>query len=227
MDTLLIDVLGYLSEFLESDKDKCKFLMTCKYISQCPIYFRETFELEKIEKSQWFNYFTDVIVSSTKIPLPFYCKILTFDDLFNESIDGYITSPITHLDFGRNFNQSVKGCIPNSVIYLTFGEKFDQSIEDSIPSSVIDLAFGDYFNQSVTGNIPTSITCLTFGYSFNIFKTNIIPSSVENLILYGGFMKGAIGLIKKNISGSNTKIFMPDNRSFGGITKIDNIHDYC
>lgn len=226
MDTLLIDVLGYLSEFIENDKYKCHLLMTCKYIFKCPIYFRETYELEKIEKSQWFDYFTDVIVSNTKIPLPLHCKILTFDDLFNESIDGYITSPITHLDFGFNFNQSVKKCIPNSVIYLTFGENFNRSIEDSIPSSVTHLDFGDYFDQCVTGHIPTSVTHLTFGYSFNIFKKNIIPSSVEKLILYGGFLKEGIGKIKKNISGSNTKILMPQNRFFGGVTKIDNIHHY-
>ena len=177
----MLDVWSYITEFIGTNNDKFRLMMTCTEISKCRFYFNEMIAVEKIAGSRWFNNFVDILVFDNTSILPSFTQYLTFKtDL---PINNYISSTVTHLTFGSSFNQSVKNCIPSSVTHLTFGFYFNQSIENSIPSSVTHLTFDNYFRQPIEKCIPPSVTHLKLGHRFNQYSENSIPSTITHLRL--------------------------------------------
>jgi len=55
MDILTLDLWGYLSEFIQTNQDKCWLMMTCKEISKCQFYFNESIHHKKIIGLLWYN----------------------------------------------------------------------------------------------------------------------------------------------------------------------------
>jgi len=180
------DVWNHLSLFIESDKDKCRLMMTCKGISEYPFYFRENIHTNKIMGSRWFNYFVDVIVDDLVI-LPKYVSSLTFNREFNKPIGKYIPCTVTKVKFSLRFNQIVRDCLPKSIKEIYFDSEFNSPINDSIPFGVTHLFFRGRFNQPIEGCIPSSITHLSFGYCFEQIIFNNIPPSVTHLTLGTNF----------------------------------------
>ena len=194
MDSLSLDLWGYLSKFIEGDKWRCYLMMTCKEILNCKIYFSDWKCIDKIINVSRFDYFTNVHSDKDINKLPQYISTLS---LGNKVFDYYIPSTITELIIG--FNHPLKCPIPTSVIHLTFEDLYNQPIDGIIPFSVTHLSLDHEFNQcidgiplSVThlfiggkypikGHISSSITHLTFSWDFNQSITNLIPSSVIHL----------------------------------------------
>ena len=113
METL--DVWGHIASFINSDKDKCHLMMTCKEISKCNFYFNEMIDNEKIIKSRWFNKFTNINADDLSILPSFvtHLKIGTYE--------------ISYLTIFRTFsNYDFKGKIPSTVTHLTFPDDFNQ-----------------------------------------------------------------------------------------------------
>jgi len=199
---LMNDIWGYITQFIEDNKDICRLMMTCKEISNCRFYFNGKIILtDEIVRSGWFDRFTNIELQSVMRKLPLSINHLWINWEFNDSIENKIPltvthlhfdsikvlptmfpSSITHLIFGHNFNRSIAGCIPSSVVELIFGISFNQPINDCIPSSVGILKFTDDFNQPISGFIPSSVRQLELGCKFNQNLQNI-PSSITFLIL--------------------------------------------
>src|SRR6266567_797911 len=95
----MLDIWTHIIKFIESDKIKCRTVMTCKGLSNSEVYFHEKIHIGRIIKSRWFDYFTNVVVSE-RSQLPVHIKRLTFGYFFKESINVYIPSTVTHLDIG-------------------------------------------------------------------------------------------------------------------------------
>jgi len=190
------DVWGYISKFIETNKDKCYLMMTCSWISHCEFYFEEIVLHEKIMNTMWYNKFTNIDELSDLSILPRSITHLIFSEGISGfhfygtdyDIKGKIPSTVTHLKFRSDFNQSIDQCIPPSVTHLEFGYCFNQDIIDCIPSSVIEITFGDDFQYPIN-NIPSSVTIINFNISGNVNKEIIqdLPLSVKEVNFTGSF----------------------------------------
>ena len=180
MDILPLDVWGYLIEFINNNKDKCRLLMTCKEISNCAFYFYGEIHIEKIEKSKWFDQFTNIFVWNTHEKLPTSIKKIRFWQQLNVSVDDFIPSTITHLKFGNEFNKPIKN-LPSSLIKLSFGNCFNQSIKGLLPSTLTQLKLGKHFKRFEIGTIPSTVTHLTLGCKSNNLVPGYIPTSVTHI----------------------------------------------
>jgi len=162
------DIWGYILNLVECDKDKCRLLMTCSWISKCKFYFNKMVAPYKIINSRWFNHFVNIhIYSNYDAMLPSSVTHLQIDSGFTKLDKNYIPSTVSHLRFGDVFNQSVEGYIPTSVTHVAFGTSYNQPIKDCIPSSVTELTLGDHFNQPLH-DIPSSITKIIFRISVRL-----------------------------------------------------------
>lgn len=186
MNILPGEIWQIIIEFIETNKDKCRMLMTCKDMSKCKFYFRQFIHINnciKITKSIWYNYFTNILCDNTNISLPKYTKKMIFSEFFSGPIiNGFIPSTVTHVKFNSFFNRPINNCIPSSVKHLIFGSTFNRPIENYLPTSITHLTFGFRFNHPIKNNIPTSVTHLVFGECFNQSLMEI-PSSVTHLKL--------------------------------------------
>ena len=168
MNILPKEIWEIILEFVETNEDKCRLLMTSKDMPKCEFYFYELVKMNDMEirNSMWFDRFTKIICNNVNIRIPLYVTHIFFSDLFDELVGNFIPSTVTHVVFGDFFNQPVNGCIPTSVTHLTFKSCFNQFIDNSIPPSVTHLIFGHRFNLPIKNNIPSSVTHLTFGKNF-------------------------------------------------------------
>ena len=117
--------------------------------------------------------------------LPEGLQSLTFDNKFNESLEGVtFPSSLQSLRFGFKFKRSLTDVtLPGSLRSLTFGADFNQSLKDvRLPASLHSLTFGRHFNQSLK-ILPASLHSLTFGRHFN--------QSLIDVTLQGNFAFGA------------------------------------
>ena len=182
MDPMMIDVLKYIIKFIKCDKDKCRFLMTCKEISKCEFYFHDEITAIQIIRSQWFNNFTNVLAYDLKL-LPsaitslhlkeYKSDVIIYDD---------IPSSVKYLKFGDFRSSAFKGNIPPSVTHLTF--ILNNPPIKKIPSSITHLSLKRSFPKFTSfekGYIPSSVTHLTCDDYFFIQNRKIIPSSVTHL----------------------------------------------
>ncbi len=86
MDSLPLDVWGYLSEFIDNNTDKCNLMKTCKEISKCTFYFYDMIDCDKIIGSEWFDLFTFVYIKESITRLPLFVNQLHFGKKFRQSI---------------------------------------------------------------------------------------------------------------------------------------------
>src|SRR5690606_26746358 len=128
MNLLPLDIWEYLSEFINNDTDKCHLLRTCKGISKCAFYFYGLIDFDKINGTQWFDKYTNIIIKEKIINLPLFITHLTIDN--NVLIDN-IPSSVTHLYFNSRFKQPFKDVI--------------------IPSSVTDFSIQNFHRDSWKG----------------------------------------------------------------------------
>jgi len=144
MMDITLDILGYIINFIETNKDKCYFLMTCKGISNTNFKFNEMINLKNIYgKTRWFDNFINVMMDEeTKLKkyiFPFHVTHLTFGFWYDQPIDGIIPYGVTHLTFGCCFNQNIKDCLPDTVTHLTIGHAFSKPLINCIPLSITHL----------------------------------------------------------------------------------------
>jgi len=181
----MLDAWSCIANLIESDKDKCHLIMSCKGMSKCRFFFNERVKIEKIVTSKFFNHFINVKVNNFDVLFPPFITHLTFGWWFDQPIENRIPSTITHLRFGNHFDQPIENCIPSSVVHLKFDTFFNQPIKNNIPTSVTHLTFGWHFEQAVS-DIPSSVTHLFFNTKESIdFDT--IPSTVRYLQIRGEY----------------------------------------
>ena len=48
-----LDIWGYVAKYIKHNNDKCRLMMTCKWISECEFWFTEPIEIEKITELKW------------------------------------------------------------------------------------------------------------------------------------------------------------------------------
>ena len=119
-------------------------MITCKDISKCTFYFYELNDFDKINETQWFDKFTNVIIREKIITLPLF---------------------ITHLIIGGDF---LIDNIPSSVTHLYFNGRFNKLLHRIIiPSSVTNISI-QYFNSILWRGfqIPMTIKTLTITASY-------------------------------------------------------------
>lgn len=180
MDPMMIDVLKYIIKFVKNDKDKCRFIMTCKEISKYEFYFHDEIAAIQIINSQWFNKFTNVLAYDLKI-LPSAITCLYLKE--------YKSDIVIYDD------------IPSSVKYLKFGDFRSSRFEGNIPSSVTHLTF--FIGNPPMKKIPLSITHLSLKGSylvFPIFSKDFIPSSVTHLICDDYFFMLNLEIIPSSVT---------------------------
>ena len=210
METLTLDLCGYLTEFIDDDTDKFSFVMTCRKMFKCNFYFYGLADLDRIINLEYFkNRFTNIFVNTSKHIDKIYPAVrkITFGRSFDKSLEGLIPSFITHIVLDDFFDQTINDSIPSSVThlaigwgfptkiitnipkycpsgieYIKFDVLFNKPMKDCIPSSIKYLSFGITFSQPIDDLISSSITHLSFAHNF-FQNINVIPSSVYHLIL--------------------------------------------
>src|SRR6266567_9223952 len=98
------DIWSHISNFIETDYDRCQLMMTCKQISKTRFYFNEMKPIKKIIKSSWFDNFINIMMFDGSEKLPLFVTHLTFGFAFNQPINDAIPSSVTHLTFNWKFN---------------------------------------------------------------------------------------------------------------------------
>lgn len=214
MNSIMQDVWGYISNFINDNKHTCNLLMTCKEISHFNIYFREAISIKKIVGHQWYDKFINIIVDAHIILMPLHIKRLVLNGNFCRSENFRIPSTVTHLVLYRNFILPIYQNIPTSVTHLEFGSNFNKDLCGCIPSSVIHLRFGDNFNQPIRDYtsemnshfsimhsiIPPSVINLEFRRDFNQPIHGCIPSSVKYLQFGEKFNQPIHGCIPSSVT---------------------------
>jgi len=135
MTPLTRDVLEYLIAFIKDNNDKCAFLMTCKGISECKIYFNGLISISVIQKSQWFDYFTHIYDVYRFNKLPKYVKHIRLWSRYNKPIYDKIPSSVTTLSLSGDFKQPTKNRIPYFVTKMIFTTYYYMTHIDDIEFS--------------------------------------------------------------------------------------------
>jgi hypothetical protein len=116
---------------------------------------------DPIEKEFWDRYSSYVHLDN---------NILTFNNRFNEPIEGVTFPYVLEIIFGNSFNQPIENVrFPGGVQYITFGNAFNQPISRvRWPNIILYLHFGNAFNQPISRvRWPPLIQHIEFGDSFN------------------------------------------------------------
>lgn len=227
MDPMMIDVLKYIIKFIKNDKDKCRFLMTCKEISKCEFYFYDEITVIQIIRSQWFNNFTNVLAYDLKL-LPLAITNLHFKEYKSDIIIcDDIPSSVKYLKFGDFRSSTFEGNIPSSVTHLTF--VFNNPPIKKIPSSITHLSLKRSFlkfHSYEKGYIPSSVIYLTCDDYFFMQNRNIIPSSVTYLF----FKDTEIWHRPRHIPHSVTEVrmgrFTADQKKLIELGNLGNLEEY-
>ena len=228
MDSLTIDVRGYLSEFIETNKDKCHLMMTCKEISKCRFFFYEKVNIENIIELLWFDNFINVYVAINKCnKFPAFVTHLDYGHYYDKSLcDYFFPSTVIHLKFSYGFNEPIDDKIPFGVTHLSFGYTF--KLKKMLPSSIIHLEFGHYFNHPIKDYIPSSVTHLTLGTWFSQDITESLPSSVTHLTFVGKYVRQLTSIIPNTIThltADSILNLLSDNLIPSSVTHLT-IHSY-
>lgn len=190
MLSLSSDVRSYMINFIKSDHDKCRLLMTCKRISECNFYFTKNINTCFIINSRWFDHFTNVNINRNNTKLPLNVTYLTFNCNFNKPINDYIPSTVTHLRL-YCADEFINKQLPISIMHLSY-DGHDKKIFQYLPLKLNELKFNSYifmivpgpiFIELMKGNFPSSVKKIIFrNHSSNkleIFIPNI-EISFEN-----------------------------------------------
>ena len=164
-------------------------ILVCTYLAtplQAAWCFLKGFKTSEAERSLEGATQLTAFPSRRGLHLPEGLRSLTFDDGFNESLEGVtFPSSLRSLSFGWKFNKSLKDVVlPESLDSLTFGAHFNQRLKDvTLPGSLHSLTFGADLNQSLEDvTLPGSLHSLTFGAHFNqSLKDVTLPESLHSL----------------------------------------------
>ena len=118
---LSLDVLKYLLNFIDNDRDKCRFLMTNKDISKCDFKFNESINIDKIMESRWFDHFTNISLDHAVEKLPLSTNYLKFNKRYYQE-QKYINLSTNHLtlDLTGDCTMDFSNFISPSITQLTF-----------------------------------------------------------------------------------------------------------
>lgn len=159
MGDLHLDILKYLINFIDNDKDKCHFLMTNKNISKCDFRFNESINIDKITKSLWFDYFTNISLDHPVEKLPLSTNYLKFNKIYCQK-QKYINLPTNYLtlDLTEDCLMDFSNFISPSITQLTFINRIviGIHIEKYIPLSIKTITF-IYFADLTTNNYHMSL----------------------------------------------------------------------
>jgi len=181
---LSLDVWSHIAKFIKNNATKCRLLMTCKGISKFEFYFYGIEDIDKIDKSGWFDHFVNIWVDTEIKRLPLSIRKLSFGNSFNKPI-GMLPSTITKLTVGLIFDQQIEECIPSSVTYLKFGCKYFPHLMNNMSDMTYHYFFTMYqMTKSSRNIIPLSITKIKLEwYHYNIpwtaQKSHIIQAIIK------------------------------------------------
>ena len=219
---LSLDVWSHIAMFIVSNQDKCRLMMTCKNISKCNFYFDQPIYINKILRSQWFDYFRNVSNVFYADVLPKFVNKINFCSEFNGSINNIIPSSVKQLIFYGNDNVFCGNAIPTTVthlgLYRNNWEKgmritvrhFPPSVTHLILNSLIYaenitaryLKFTKDFKEKIKDAISEYTTYLTFYESYNRYEKDCIPSWIKKVTIIGNPSKERIEYIQQ---------FIPEN----------------
>jgi len=141
------DIWGYISTFIDSNKDKCHMMMTCKELSLCDFYFDEMVLVANIIGCRWFNRCRNVMVISDLMDLPSFVTHLTLGDDICYEFDLQIPSSVTHLQVNYWYN-NMKNKIPFSVTHLVIYYNIDYE-NLFFPGSITHLTLYNAYNINI------------------------------------------------------------------------------
>jgi hypothetical protein len=118
-------------------------------------------------------------------------NILTFNDSFNQPIEGVTLPYVLEIIFGNSFNQPIDNVrFPGGVRSIQFGHAFNQPISRvRWPNMLTDLYFGNAFNQPISRvRWPPLIQYIEFGNAFNQPIEGVrFPGGVRNIVFGNAF----------------------------------------
>ena len=157
MNSQMLDIWGYLAQFIKSNADKCHLMMTCKKMSKCKFHYDGMISLMKIVNLKCYKKFTNVIIDTdhSLIGLSPSIDTITFDNNFNKPIECAIPTTIRHITFGKSFQKSLKDCIPSSVISLTLNAYYTHF--DKFPTTIKELFIYEYANVATKKDIIKNV----------------------------------------------------------------------
>ena len=123
MEVLSTDIIVYLVESFLGDFVKTQLMAINKgyYSLRFKFTFNNVIDFKLVNHLDYYNNFTNLIIKDINIILPKKIKYLNFDYDFNQLIEGYIPSSVTHLTFyGDNKRELYEKDIPKSIKNTTF-----------------------------------------------------------------------------------------------------------
>lgn len=150
-----LEIISLMLSYIESDKDKCQFLMTCHDITKCDFTFNEEVRINKIAKSRWYDRFTKVgIYYGDKWP-----------SQFPLSIKHLIYLPLLDLDHNYHYNGPV--CKIDSI----------DNPQMILPLSIIKLTINDFDNPVIGLDILRKIISIDTEYIYTNTERGILFDS--------------------------------------------------
>jgi len=166
-----IDTWKYLSQWLESDRDRFFLMISCRDLIPLNLMFHETHKYEQINKSQWYHNFTNlkVIIIDNDFIFPDRIKILS---LVNNNVK--IPPSVTHLEL-QYFSDDIG--IPPTITHLKINDTYFEIERENIPLNIECIIL----NGDTTAYVPPNIKLLVV----HCFYAGVIPESVTHLCLAG------------------------------------------
>lgn len=148
----MLDILTHVLKIIESDKDRCRLAITCRYLMKSDFYFDNLIDIEKIIQSQLFDKFTNIYLTNDITKLP---------------------KMVTHLTFATSFDQSIKNMIPNTVKNITFQKPKSWNRHHA---TLFDAYFNCYkCGTEVSDYFPLSVTDI-------IMINDISPKEIDEIL---------------------------------------------
>ena len=182
-----VDLVLFLTDYLQDEKDKIRFLSTCKQLLSImfKLVLRTPVDIEKVIELPYKQCFTNIIVSN-KSELrklwPDVNKLCISSTYACDTIDE-IPNTITELSIIFNTdtyyrNSSGHPKIPSTLTNLTelmMGHRYDQVLPNTL-TNLTSLDMGSGYNQ-VLPNTFTNLTKLNMSEYYN----KVLPSTLTNL----------------------------------------------
>ena len=177
---LIIKIVSYLQ-----DRDKLRFLSTCKFLHECKTHVRFH---TRIVADNWYwisyyNSFSHIISERTISILPSNVSEIRFGWNFNEPLNHRLKLGIKTIYFDEHFDQTINGELPDSLRKLVIKGRFNQRITQMLPTDleILDLTACNY-NHNLDDVLPENLLELKLGREFN-HELRFLPCSLKSLFL--------------------------------------------
>lgn len=175
-----LDIWSHIATFIDSNKDRCRLLMTHKEILKANIYFDELINVEKIMRLVWFDRFRNISNVYYLNLLPKFVTKISFCPGFHEELTDKLPSTVTHITFPKMLKKPSIGFLSPNITHLILSQ-----VICCHKMTARNLILNPDFDDFILDKISVYVRHLTLSANFNFYQKDCIPSWVENVTIIG------------------------------------------